>query len=50
MIHHALLERMHTHIASWEATGDRRAIFLACSLMTRNMLDRVTAGRFDENG
>ncbi|MFQ3632944.1 DUF5995 family protein [Roseiflexus sp.] len=50
MIHHALLERMHTHIASWEATGDRRSIFLACyALMTRNMLDGITAGRFDDN-
>jgi hypothetical protein len=41
---------MHTHVELWEATGDRRAIFLACyALMTRNMLDGVAAGRFDDD-
>ncbi len=50
MIHHSLLERMHTYVDSWEAAGDRRTIFLACyALMTRNMLDGVEAGRFDDN-
>ncbi|GIV99568.1 DUF5995 family protein [Roseiflexus sp.] len=50
MIHHELLERMHSRVDAWDATGDRRAIFLACyALMTRNMLEGVEAGRFDDN-
>lgn len=50
MIHLSLIERMHAHIDEWEATGDRRAIFLACyALMTRNMLDGIEAERFDDN-
>lgn len=51
MTHHALLDRMKTSIDTWETNGDRRAIFLACyALMTRNMLDGIDAGRFDDNG
>ena len=50
MTHHALLDRMKTSIDTWETNGDRRAIFLACyALMTRNMLDGIDAGRFDDN-
>jgi hypothetical protein len=50
MIHHSLIERMYTHIGAWEATGDRRAIFLECyALMTRNMLNGIEAGRFDDD-
>jgi hypothetical protein len=40
---------MTTLIDQWEATHDRRAIFLGCyRLMTRNMLDAIEVGRFHD--
>jgi hypothetical protein len=36
-------------LSSWEETGDRRRIFLDCySRMTRNMLEGVAEGRFED--
>lgn len=43
------LERMTALLAQWEGAGDHRAIFLGCySLMTRNMLAALDAGRFHD--
>ena len=45
----AVLTRMSTLVNQWEAARDRRAIFLSCyRLMTRNMLDAIEAGRFQD--
>lgn len=45
-----IVQRMTTLVDQWEATHDRRAIFLGCyRLMTRNMLDAIDAGRFHDN-
>jgi hypothetical protein len=45
----AVAQRMTTLIDQWEATHDRRAIFLGCyRLMTRNMLDAIEVGRFHD--
>jgi hypothetical protein len=45
----AVPQRMTTLIDQWEATHDRRAIFLGCyRLMTRNMLDAIEVGRFHD--
>jgi len=42
-------ERMEALIRGWEASADRRAIFLRCYLlMTRNMLAAVDAGAFTD--
>jgi hypothetical protein len=44
-----VLTRMTALVDQWEATHDRRAIFLGCyRLMTRNMLDAIEAGRFHD--
>ena len=44
-----VVQRMTTLIDQWEATEDRRAIFLGCyCLMTRNMLNAIKAGRFHD--
>src|SRR5512136_986701 len=43
------LTRMTLLVDRWEAAHDRRAIFLSCyRLMTRNMLDAIEAGRFQD--
>ncbi|WP_238613465.1 DUF5995 family protein [Candidatus Oscillochloris fontis] len=43
----ALSARMAAQIATWQATGDRRSIFLSCyAMMTSNMFAGVTTGRF----
>ncbi len=42
-----VIERMQAQIDTWEAQGDRRAIFLTCyTMMTRNMLAAVERGEF----
>jgi hypothetical protein len=42
-----VIDRMELQARSWEAHGDRRALFLRCySLMTANMLRAVEEGRF----
>lgn len=43
------VERMAALLAQWEGAGDRRALFLGCyTLMTRNMLAALDAGRFHD--
>lgn len=45
-----VMERMQAIIDGWEATSDRRAIFLGCyALMTRNMLEAIAQGEFEDN-
>jgi hypothetical protein len=45
-----VLARMTVLVDQWEAAHDRRAIFLGCyRLMTRNMLDALDAGRFQDD-
>lgn len=45
-----VLARMTTLVDRWEAAHDRRAIFLGCyRLMTRNMLEAIDAGRFQDD-
>ena len=45
----ALLARMDALITGWQATGDRRVIFLGCyRRMTANMRRAVVAGRFND--
>jgi hypothetical protein len=45
-----ILSRMTALVDHWEAAHDRRAIFLGCyRLMTRNMLDAIEAGRFQDD-
>jgi hypothetical protein len=45
-----VLIRMSALVDQWEAAHDRRAIFLGCyQLMTRNMLDAIDAGRFQDD-
>jgi len=45
-----VLTRMTALVDRWEAAHDRRAIFLGCyRLMTRNMLDAIAAGRFQDD-
>lgn len=47
--HRPAVERMAALVAQWEDAGDRRAIFLGCyTLMTRNMLAALDAGRFHD--
>jgi hypothetical protein len=42
-----VIERMNGLIGQWEATGDRRGIFLSCyRLMTGNMLAAIDSGEF----
>ena len=44
-----VLRRMTALVDQWEAAHDRRAVFLGCyRLMTRNMLDAIDAGRFQD--
>lgn len=44
-----VLERMRAQAEAWEATGDRRCVFLDCyALMTGNMLSAIDAGRFHD--
>ncbi|PEN11463.1 hypothetical protein CRI94_15635 [Longibacter salinarum] len=44
-----LLGRMQSHVESWMATGDVRAVFLECYLiMTRNMVAQVHADAFGD--
>jgi hypothetical protein len=46
-----VVQRMMLLTQQWEAAQDRRAIFLGCyTLMTRNMLDAIDAGRFHDGG
>ncbi len=41
------LAKMQQHVQAWEATSDRRAIFLTCyAMMTQNMLVALAAGEF----
>jgi hypothetical protein len=41
---------MQAVVDGWEATSDRRAIFLGCyALMTRNMLMAIDQGEFEDN-
>lgn len=48
--HKDVAERMQNLIHTWEATSDRRAIFLECyALMTRNMLSAISQGEFEDN-
>lgn len=51
MVQHAdILQRMEEQTRSWEATNDRRAVFLECySLMTGNMLRAIDADRFHDS-
>ncbi len=45
-----VITRMTALVDQWEAAHDRRAIFLGCyRLMTRNMLDAIDAGRFQDD-
>ncbi len=45
-----VVQRITRLVDQWEATHDRRAIFLDCyALMTRNMLDAIDAGRFNDD-
>jgi len=45
-----VIARMTALVDHWEATRDRRAIFLGCyRLMTSNMLDAIDAGRFQDH-
>lgn len=47
--HRPVVQRMSALVQHWETVSDRRAIFLGCyTLMTRNMLDAVEAGRFHD--
>ena len=44
-----VIGRMKRQYLKWEASGDHRSIFLKCySMMTRNMLDALAAGRFHD--
>lgn len=44
------LRRMETLIEDWEQVSDRRSIFLRCYLlMTRNMLDAIDSGEFNDS-
>ena len=46
---HPIVVRMSTLTQQWEEASDRRAIFLGCyTLMTRNMLAAIDAGRFHD--
>lgn len=48
--HENVLARMQELIDTWEATSDRRAIFLGCyALMTRNMLKALKRREFEDN-
>jgi hypothetical protein len=44
-----MLARMQSQVERWEASFDRRAIFLACyAVMTRNMLNSINSGIFND--
>lgn len=45
----AVISRMYALLNTWEATNDRRAIFLACySMMTANMFGAIDKGEFQD--
>ena len=45
----SVTSRMHAQVLQWEEAGDQRAIFLSCySIMTGNMLEALTSGRFQD--
>ncbi len=47
---HSVLLHMNEQVEHWQATNDQRCIFLGCyAMMTGNMLDALSAGRFADN-
>lgn len=46
-----LVERMESHIASWQEADDHRAVFLMCyTMMTKNMLEAIHQSAFEDGG